>query len=99
MATRTVADGAYRAAASKVVMRSGRHFARFTVIQDYRMLLGVIRPGPVEGGANTEDVDGHCFYRAATGSRFPGTIGWEGSSPRNSRATASACCSTSTRAA
>ena len=68
-------------------------------LQDYRMLLGVIRPGPVEGGANTEDVDGHCFYRAATGSRFPGTIGWEGSSPRNSRATASACCSTSTRAA
>ena len=35
-------DG-YRSAASKVAMRSGRHFAKFTVLQAENMLFGVIR--------------------------------------------------------
>ena len=41
--------GSWRTAASKVVMRSGRHYAQFTVLEGYPM-FGVIRPGwDVEG--------------------------------------------------
>ena len=50
LATRSgAADGYYRAAASTVVMRSGRHFAQFTVLQGVPT-FGVVRPGwDVEG--------------------------------------------------
>jgi len=67
-----------RAAASKVVMRSGRHFAQFTVVEG-GMFFGVIRPGwDVEGEELAPDVDGHCFYGTWTGRREPGYNDWEG---------------------
>ena len=51
MATKSASSHAFRAAASTVVIRSGRHFAQFTVEQGIYMMLGVIRPGcDVEGG-------------------------------------------------
>ena len=88
MATRNAADGIFRAAASKAVMRSGRHFAQFTVVEGDTMLFGVIPPGyDVEGGTEAHldyDVDGHCFYDTVDGHRFPGldadSMGhdWEG---------------------
>ena len=60
-------------------MRSGRHFAQFTVLQGARMFFGVIRPGyDVEGGLAAQIVDGHCFYYTYFGRRFPGHIDWEG---------------------
>ena len=94
VATRGVGDGAVWAAVSKVVMRSGRHFNFLT--------FGVIwQDWDVEGGADAFEVDGHCFYRTSNGTRFPGNSAWEGIHmyrPRR-RATASTCCSTSTRAA
>jgi hypothetical protein len=49
LATQSVTED-WRAAASTVVMRSGRHFARFTVVKGCPV-FGVIRPGwDVEGG-------------------------------------------------
>ena len=79
VATRGVYDGSWRTAASKVVMRSGRHFVQFTVMKGRHMLFGVIRPGwDVEGGHRAEDVDGHCFYYTTNGRRFPGGHAWEG---------------------
>jgi hypothetical protein len=67
-------------AASKVVMRSGRHFAQFTVLGEYTVLAGVIRPGwdvSPEGGVRgcagpPEDVDGHCFFSNNEGRCYPG---------------------------
>ena len=62
VATKSV-NGGWRSAASKVVMRSGRHFAQFTAAEGGHMMFGVIQPGwDVEGGANADEVDGHCFY-------------------------------------
>jgi hypothetical protein len=80
VATMSVDDWMTRAAASTAVMRSGRHFAQFTVVAGDNMLFGVIRPGfDVAAGVNAYDVDGHCFYLTGSGSRFPGGgIGWEG---------------------
>ena len=66
------------------------------------MLFGVVRPGwDVEGGAEAHPVDGHCFYGTYNARCFPGSHNWEGTqaAQRQGRATASACCSTSTRAA
>ena len=68
-------------------MRSGRHFAQFTVVEGELMLFGVIRPDwDVDGGAFAHRVDGHCFYSTgggnasytADGSRWPGPNNWEG---------------------
>ena len=79
VATLMGAWGGWRAAAGKVVMRSGRHFASFTVVSGVCMLFGVIRPGwDVEAGANAHTVDGHCFYRTLDGARNPGNQDWEG---------------------
>ena len=78
LATRT-AGGGWRTAASKVVMRSGRHFAQFTVVAGRDMSLGVIRPGwDVEGGVDAPAVDGHCFHNTYDGSRWPDYSDWEG---------------------
>ena len=68
-----------RTAASTVVMRSGCHFAQFTVVSGESMMFGVLRPGwDVEGGADAYTVDDHCFY--GTGGRcFPSGHSWEGS--------------------
>ena len=69
----------WRSAASTVVMRSGRHFPRFTVISDRSMMLAVLRPGwDVEGGVGAFNADGHCFYFTANGWRCPGNRTWEG---------------------
>eukprot|EP01046_Picozoa_sp_COSAG06_P037556 COSAG06_NODE_4252_length_4429_cov_5.719169_2_plen_327_part_00 len=82
LATRNVHDGEPRTAASKAVMRAGRHYAQFTVVGGGLMLFGVIRPGwDVEGGMNAQRVYGHCFYYTVSGYRFPGGPNWEGSQP------------------
>ena len=68
-----------RSAASRVVMRSGRHFVQFTVVAGDDVLFGVIRPGwDVEGGQHAFCKDGHCFYDTFDGRRLPGTHAWEG---------------------
>ena len=77
------AVGGWPAAASEVVMRSGRHFAQFMVMVHGHippfMFFGVIRPDyDVEGGMNAQDVDGHCFYSTYFGERCPDVIHWEG---------------------
>jgi hypothetical protein len=80
------ADDDFRTAASGVVMRSGRHFVQFTVVEGDWMYLGVVRPGwDVEGdGEEAQDGDGHCFYSTTSGMRFPeysdsgGGYDWEG---------------------
>jgi hypothetical protein len=70
------------AAASKAVMRDGRHYAQFTVVEgdDYdKMFFGVIRPGwDVEGGMSAQLYTGHCFYHTRRGTRWPGRHKWEG---------------------
>ena len=76
MATKNANDFNFRVAASQVAMRSGRHFAQFTVLNGDDMFFGVIRPGwDVEGGTEEPDectcwpsdaciqADGHCFYQ------------------------------------
>ena len=78
-AVATRSRGGWRAAASTVVMRSGRHYAQFTVVAGDYMMFGVIRPGwGVEGGVDAEYVDGHCFYYTNGGYRFPARHAWEG---------------------
>jgi hypothetical protein len=67
------------AAASKAVMRAGRHYAQFTVMSGSGMFFGVIRPGwDVEGGDDAYMVHGHCFYHTSGGSCCPGYHGWDG---------------------
>eukprot|EP01046_Picozoa_sp_COSAG06_P014854 COSAG06_NODE_933_length_11441_cov_12.056075_4_plen_295_part_00 len=71
--------GSIRTAASKAVMRAGHHYAQFTVMSGFLMNFGVIRPGwDVEGGEDAQFVDGHCFYYAGYGYRWPGFHDWEG---------------------
>jgi hypothetical protein len=80
LATNNVADYRYMAAASTVVMRSGRHCAQFTVAAGIFLMFGVVRPGfDVEGEATAYNVDGHCFYDVYQGIRWPGPKNWEGS--------------------
>jgi hypothetical protein len=56
-------SGSWPAAASKAVMRAGRHYAQFTFVSGIYKFFGVIRPGwDVEGGWDAQRVDGHCFY-------------------------------------
>ena len=77
VATRDLHYGAYRTAASKAVMRSGRHFVQFTVLAGNPM-FGVIRAGwDVEGGESAYSAHGHCFYDTFIGTRFPGGRTWE----------------------
>eukprot|EP01043_Picozoa_sp_COSAG02_P018084 COSAG02_NODE_834_length_16653_cov_9.111977_13_plen_527_part_00 len=57
-------------ATSKVVMRSGRHYARFTAIQG-EMRLGVIKPGARRPGQGT-------FYSTLSGRCYPGHYDWKG---------------------
>ena len=79
-------DGDCQTAATKVVMRSGRHFAQFTTYPARGgILFGVIRPGwDVEGREYAElvaahaETDGHCFLDTIDGARFSGDISWEG---------------------
>jgi hypothetical protein len=77
-ATRIEYDESYGAAASKTVMRAGRHYAQFTV-RGICMMFGVTRPGwDVEGVGDAQYVDGHCFYHTVFGSRYPRDHEWEG---------------------
>ena len=63
-------------------MRSGRHFARFTLVLDGIMMFGVVRLAwDVEGGENAHGVDGQSFYYTDNGRRFPGNRHWEGRQP------------------
>ena len=72
-------NGGWRAAASAVVMRLGRHYVHFTVVTGYNMHFGVIRPGwDEEGGMEAYMVPGHCFYSTANGYRSPGNCDWQG---------------------
>jgi hypothetical protein len=78
--------GGWSVAASKPVMRAGRHYAQFTVVSDSgRRFFGVIRPtglGRAESkairAANRAIHDGHCFYYTDDGTCFPGMLSWEG---------------------
>ena len=68
------ARGVPLTAASAVPMRSGRHYAAFTILRHrVRVHFGLIRPGyDVENRGYSYDVDGHCFYSARDGLRYPG---------------------------
>jgi hypothetical protein len=79
VATKVVGDYIYRDAASKAVMRAGRHYAQFTAVGVDLMFFGAIRPGwDVEGGQDAYTVDGHCFYDTGNGFFFPAPHDWEG---------------------
>ena len=82
----------WRTAASKVAMRSGRHFVQFMAVGGNNrvdIMIGVIRPGwDVEGGAvaeeedeevgrYVEEADGHCFYSTYDGYCLPRIGSWE----------------------
>jgi hypothetical protein len=75
-------DGYYRAAASKAVMRAGRHYVQFTMASGGDMFFGVIRPGwDVEGGQGAQHVLDHCFYDTEFGARYSPVhrfLHWEG---------------------
>ena len=69
--TERIGEPYWRSAASKVVMRSGRYLAQFTVVAGGPM-FGVLRPGwDVEGGGDADEVDGHCFYYTQSGACHP----------------------------
>eukprot|EP01046_Picozoa_sp_COSAG06_P017721 COSAG06_NODE_1212_length_10244_cov_2.817447_5_plen_241_part_00 len=79
----------WHTAASKAVMRAGRHYVQFTVGRGTAdgdddeffafPYFGVIRPGwDVEGGTDAAEVDGHCFYYTYSGCRFPERCDWKG---------------------
>ena len=81
MATRYGNDGEFHAAASKVMMRPGRHFVQFTVAEGIGMIFGAILLRPswdVQGGERAEDEEGHCLYYTYSGERDPGNRDWEG---------------------
>ena len=62
-----------RSAASKAVMRSGCHFAQFTVVEGDDLYFGVIRQDWDVEVRDNEPVEaaGHCFYTTSDGWRFP----------------------------
>ena len=111
--TRGAGEDSWRAAASTAVMRSEHHFAQFTVLSSggnlywAHPMLGVIRPGyAVEGGCTAFSMTSHCFCgtvqtvgNAALAVTSPATPSTGRGGRAQGRATASACCSTSTRAA
>ena len=76
MATRTVDHGAYRTAASTVEMRSGCHFAQFTVLDGDDLMIRADWDVEEERSAVIED--GHCFYSTYNGDRWPDEQDWEG---------------------
>ena len=61
-------------------MRSGRHRAKFTILDAplSTLFFGVIRPDwDVETSTNSEDASDHRFYFALNGSCHPGNKGWK----------------------
>ena len=102
VATKT-AGGAWRAAASKVVMRSGRHFVQIMVIESqtspmrsYYMMFGWWsgQAGVWKQGRGRIMRTATASWRRTSGAAAsaPHTTG-RGCRARRSRATASACCS------
>ena len=76
--------GGLRSGASKVAMRSGHHFAQFTVVEGCNKFFGAIWPSwDVEGGGNADNVGGHCFYYTEDAYHCPGAIDWEGMQTAN----------------
>ena len=76
---RVTSDGTCRSAATNVAMRSGRYFASFTLVQGHYVFFGAIRPNwGVEGVAEAQHVDGHCFFNTHGGRRCPGFHDWKG---------------------
>ena len=102
LATKNAMVARCRSAASKAVMRSGRHSAQFTVVEGR---LPVLRRDPAGLGRGGRAAP--VFVRTATASttRSTGSAGPAGTAlggdarREGAGATASACCSTSTRAA
>ena len=66
VATKNTSSDCYRTAASTAMVRSGRHFMEFTVVEN-SVMFGVVWPGwNVEGGEEAEEVvrwmATACFY-------------------------------------
>jgi hypothetical protein len=60
-------------AACGTVMRAGRHFAQFELVEGTFMMLGVIRPSwDVVSQLHAHEQARHCFYHTGSGQRFPG---------------------------
>jgi hypothetical protein len=74
--------GGYKSAVSKVVMRSGCHYAQFTVEGGRDMRLGVLRPGwDVVGDERLSEHGGDCtFYSTFHGNCEPRYTDWKGMS-------------------
>jgi len=74
LATRMLRGGIWRTAASTVRMRSGRHYAQFTVVEGDDMLFGVIRPHwdveQRDGSLEREAVSTHVYSRTLTNPPF-----------------------------
>ena len=83
VATRTTIGGmggsSYHSAASSIVMRSGRHFAQFTVQRGTDMAFGVLLAScDVEETSDAlDDVNG-VHYWTMSGGRFTGGYNWQG---------------------
>ena len=70
----SLAGGGWRTASSTVVMRSGLHFAQFTVGQGNVMLFGVVPPDwNVEGGRTRTLWTATASNPRATGGACPAT--------------------------
>ena len=71
VATKAPPQVEFSPAASKVVMKSGRHFAEFTVLSTRAgIMFGVIRPNCIVESNNAYAVPGHCFYNTASGQSW-----------------------------
>ena len=75
-------QGEFRAAKSRGAMRSGRHFAQFTVLKGHILFFGAILPRwDVQGvRAGRPQYGGmlHCFYSTRDGGRYPSGYKWKG---------------------
>ena len=83
VATRTTIGGmggsSYHSAASSIVMRSGRHFAQFTVQRGTDMAFGVLLAScDVEETSDALDDFNGVHYWTMCGGRFTGGYNWQG---------------------
>ena len=77
VATRSDTDGIRRTAASKMVMRSGRHCVQFTVVEGDWMYFGVVRRGwDVEGGAGAERDRSNCLFHTTPDATHATSRAW-----------------------
>ena len=62
-----------QAAACSTVMRAGRHFANFFLVEGGFMMLGVVRPNwDAASGLHAHEQGHHVFYHTGSGQRFLG---------------------------